>query len=89
MATLPQPEPIPDVFEQLLQSSQLLTAQELSRILRLSPKTLYSYAERDLIPHFKIETNVRFSGKQVADWLRRRGHFWDERVHRLSARQCS
>lgn len=75
-----------DVFEQLRHASELLTAQELSRILRLSPKTLYSYAERDLIPHFKIETSIRFSGMEVAEWLRSRRHCPHQQLHRLSMR---
>jgi predicted DNA-binding transcriptional regulator AlpA len=77
MPTSPLPpatnsEPAPDVFERLLQCSGLLTAKELARIVNLSPKTLYSYTEHDLIPHFRIETNVRFRGKDVADWLRQK-----------------
>jgi hypothetical protein len=76
-----------DVFEQLLHASGLLTAQELSRILRLSPKTLYSYAERDLIPHFKIETSIRFSGMEVAEWLRSRRHCAHQQLHGISMRQ--
>jgi predicted DNA-binding transcriptional regulator AlpA len=72
--TFPPAEQAADVFKQLLHASGLFTAQELSHILRLSPKTLYSYAERDLIPHFKIETSVRFSGVEVAEWLRSRRH---------------
>jgi len=75
-----------DVFEQLLHASGLLTAQEFSRIPRLSPKTLYSYAERDLIPHFKIETSIRFSGMEVAEWLRSRRRCVHQQLHRLSAR---
>jgi predicted DNA-binding transcriptional regulator AlpA len=86
---LPQPEPIPDVFEQLLQSSRLLTGQELSRILRLSPKTLYSYAERDLIPHFKIETSIRYSGMEVAEWLRSRKHCAHQHFQSLPARRMA
>src|SRR3954463_14539962 len=66
-------EPCSDIFERLLQCKHLLTAQELATMLHLSPKTLYSYAERNLIPHFKIETNVRFHGGKVANWLRSRG----------------
>jgi predicted DNA-binding transcriptional regulator AlpA len=65
-------EPVADIFDRLLQSNRLLTAQELAAILNLKPKTIYSYAERDLIPHFKIESNVRFRGRDVADWLRQR-----------------
>ena len=71
---LPVAEPAADVFDQLRHATGLLTAQQLSDILRLSPKTLYSYAERDLIPHLKIETSIRFSGVEVAEWLRSRRH---------------
>ena len=39
-----------DVFEQLLRCQRLLTAQELSGIVNVKPKTLYSYAEQGLIP---------------------------------------
>jgi predicted DNA-binding transcriptional regulator AlpA len=81
---LPAAEPSADVFEQLRHASGLLTAQELSHILRLSPKTLYSYAERELIPHFKIETSIRFSGMEVAEWLRSRRHSAQQQLHRVS-----
>lgn len=64
-----------DVFDRLNQSERLLTAKELATILALSPKTVYSYVERDMIPHFKIEANVRFRGREVADWLRSRACF--------------
>ncbi len=59
-----------DVFEQLLQSQKLLTAKELSEIVAIKPKTIYSYADKGLIPHYKIESNVRFRGQEIADWLR-------------------
>jgi predicted DNA-binding transcriptional regulator AlpA len=81
---LPAAEPAADVFERLLHAGGLLTAQQLSRILGLSPKTLYSYAERDLIPHFKIETSIRFSGIEVAEWLRSRRHSAHQQLHRVS-----
>jgi len=61
-----------DVLERLTQCERLLTAKELASLLALSPKTLYSYVSRNMIPHFKIEANVRFRGKDVAEWLRRR-----------------
>jgi predicted DNA-binding transcriptional regulator AlpA len=61
--------PAPDIIEHLFRSERLMTARELAAILSLSPKTLYSYAERNMIPHFKIEANVRFRGRDVADWL--------------------
>jgi predicted DNA-binding transcriptional regulator AlpA len=78
------PSETADVFDRLRHATGLLTAHELSRILGLSPKTLYSYAERDLIPHFKIETSIRFSGLEVAEWLRSRRHSAHQQFHRVS-----
>ena len=46
-----------------------MTARELASIFAISPKTIYSYAERNMIPHFKIEASVRFRGRDVAEWL--------------------
>jgi excisionase family DNA binding protein len=59
-----------DVFEGLAKCDRLLTARELGDILAISPKTLYNYVTRGMIPYFKIETNVRFRARDVAEWLR-------------------
>ena len=59
-----------DVFERLDRCNRLLTARELADILAISPKTLYSYVTRGMIPYFKIESNVRFRAREVSDWLR-------------------
>ena len=60
-----------DVFERLARCDRLLTAKELADILAISPKTLYNYVTRGMIPYFKIESNVRFRAREVAEWLRR------------------
>ena len=59
-----------DVFERLAKCDRLLTARELGDILAISPKTLYNYVTRGMIPYFKIESNVRFRAREVAEWLR-------------------
>jgi excisionase family DNA binding protein len=59
-----------DVIERLSRCERLLTAKELGEILAISPKTLYNYVTRGMIPYFKIESNVRFRGRDVAEWLR-------------------
>jgi excisionase family DNA binding protein len=59
-----------DVFERLARCDRLLTAKELAHILAISPKTLYNYVTRGMIPYFKIESNVRFRAREVAEWLR-------------------
>jgi hypothetical protein len=50
-----------------------MTARELAAILAMSPKTIYSYAERNMIPHFKIEANVRFRGRRANSMAACRG----------------
>jgi excisionase family DNA binding protein len=58
-----------DVFDQLARCQRLLTARELASILAISPKTIYSYVERNMIPHYKIEASVRFRARDVVEWL--------------------
>ena len=70
--TVPVPEYCPDVFEQLSKCERLLTAKEVAGMLSISPKTIYSYVERDMIPYYKIEANIRFRARDVAKWLRDR-----------------
>lgn len=73
-----------DVFERLARCDRLLTAKELAEILAISPKTLYNYVTRGMIPYFKIESNVRFRAREVAEWLRqhsgRPAALWTETV---------
>jgi excisionase family DNA binding protein len=59
-----------DVFERLAECESLLNAKELGRILGISPKTIYSYVSRNMIPYFKIESNVRFRAADILEWLR-------------------
>ncbi len=61
-----------DIFARLEHSERLLSAKELATLLAVSPKTLYSYVSRNWIPYYKIESNVRFRGKDIAEWLRKR-----------------
>jgi len=70
--TVPVPECRPDVFDQLSHCDRLLTARELAGMLAISPKTIYSYVERNMIPYYKIEANIRFRARDVAKWLRDR-----------------
>ena len=52
-----------DIIDHLRISERLMTARELASILAISPKTIYNYAERNMIPHFKIAASVRFRGR--------------------------
>jgi len=60
-----------DILDSLESCERLLTAREVARILSISEKTVYSYVSRNLIPHYKIEANVRFRARELAGWLKR------------------
>ena len=51
---------------------EMLTAKDLEALLQIDRKTIYSYAERGLIPYVRIESNLRFSKHRVARWLEER-----------------
>jgi predicted DNA-binding transcriptional regulator AlpA len=56
-----------DIFDSLESCEKLLTARDVARILSISEKTVYSYVSRNLIPHYKIEANVRFRARDLTD----------------------
>jgi excisionase family DNA binding protein len=69
--SVPQLTKAVDIFERLVQCHRLLTAREVAQMLSVSPKTIYAYVARNMIPHYKIETSVRFSPKDIAEWIRK------------------
>jgi excisionase family DNA binding protein len=42
---------------------------ELAALLAISPKTIYGYVARKIIPHYKIASSVRFRARDIAEWL--------------------
>jgi len=54
--------------------SELLTAREVERLLRIDVKTIYSYVQRGLIPYVRIQSNVRFVRSQILDWILDHNH---------------
>jgi predicted DNA-binding transcriptional regulator AlpA len=46
-----------------------MTAKDLEALLKIDVKTIYSYVQRGLIPYVRIQSNVRFSKRQILDWL--------------------
>ncbi len=51
---------------------EMLTAKDVEALLQIDRKTIYTYAERGLIPYVRIESNLRFSKHQVQRWLEER-----------------
>lgn len=51
---------------------ELLTANELGKILSFSPATIVNWAERDELPHFKVGGRLRFRLSEIEAWLEAR-----------------
>ena len=46
-----------------------MTARDLEALLRIDVKTIYSYVQRGLIPYIRIQSNVRFSKRDIEAWI--------------------
>ena len=75
--------PILASFEAL---PDMLTARDLEAVMQIDRKTIYAYVQRGLIPHVRIESNVRFCKRQIARWLEERS-FHPRSVHGKGARR--
>ncbi len=53
---------------------EFLTAKDLEAILKIDAKTIYSYVQRGLIPYVKIQSNVRFSKREILEWIERQSY---------------
>jgi len=50
---------------------KLLTAEDLSKKLKISKATIYRWTHEQYIPHVKMGRAVRFNEKAVAEWLKK------------------
>jgi len=41
----------------------------LEALLRIDVKTIYTYAQKGLIPCVRIQSNLRFNRKKIFDWI--------------------
>jgi len=53
---------------------EMLTAKELEALLKIDQKTIYGYVQRGLIPYVRIQSNVRFPKKQIAEWIEQQNY---------------
>jgi excisionase family DNA binding protein len=47
----------------------LLTIEEAAELTKLSVKTLYTYAEKEKIPHIKLGRRVLFAEDKLEEWV--------------------
>jgi predicted DNA-binding transcriptional regulator AlpA len=50
-------------------SREVLTAKELEGLLKIDVKTIYSYAQRGLLPYVRIQSNLRFLKAEIVKWI--------------------
>lgn len=53
---------------------EFLTARELEAILKIDAKTIYTYVQKGLIPYVRIQRNVRFSKREILDWIEKQSY---------------
>ena len=51
---------------------ELLTVEDVARILKLRPSTIRAYAERELLPCVHVGNRLRFVPSDVGLWIARR-----------------
>lgn len=49
--------------------NELMTAKEVEGLLRIDVKTVYSYAQRGLLPYVRIQSNLRFLKSDILNWI--------------------
>ena len=52
--------------------SELMTAEETCRYLKITPRTLYRYLRSRQIPAFKLGKEWRFVRSDLEQWIRER-----------------
>jgi excisionase family DNA binding protein len=52
----------------------VLTADELGELLKLSANRILLLARRGDLPHFRVDGRIRFDADAVEDWIKSQGH---------------
>ena len=53
--------------------NNLITIKEVSEYLQIKERTIYSWINKGIIPHYKIESMVRFKENEINEWLSSKG----------------
>ena len=51
---------------------KLLSIQQLSELIQVSPKIIYQWTHTGYIPHYKLPKGIRFREQDIETWLRNR-----------------
>jgi len=58
----------------LSRTPEMLMARDLEALLQIDRKTIYSYAQRGLIPYVRIQSNLRFRRTEINDWIEKHSY---------------
>ncbi len=47
--------------------------KDVASLFSVSPKTIYDWAQRKFIPHYRLPKGLRFKLSEVDRWMTRRG----------------
>lgn len=63
--------------------ADILTVQEVAKMLGLSEVTIYRLAKKGEIPARKVGRSWRFSRSVIEKWVRKEGASWEEELESL------
>jgi len=51
------------------ETKKMLNVKSLSQLIGVNEKTIYEWAHRNYLPHYKLGHLIRFNESEVAKWL--------------------
>lgn len=53
---------------------ELLTVKEAAEAVRLKPSTIYTYAEKGILPFSKLGSRLLFQKSKLEEWIQENSH---------------
>ena len=50
-------------------NNSLMTIKDIAEYLQVKERTIYSWINKGIIPHYKIESTIRFKENEINEWL--------------------
>ena len=50
-------------------NNSLMTIKDIAEYLQVKDRTVYSWINKGIIPHYKIESLIRFKENEINEWL--------------------